>query len=353
MALPVRMLKLSDTADRELENNLWTDRYVAAAMKVNGKTEQAKIRYRGGHTREYPKRSYDVVRGGEVYHYNAEYDDPSMIRNALSFVFFPMLGVPAPRCKHVVLYRNDDPQGVYLEIESVGLRFFKRRSIGVCSLFYAINNNADFGIYEPETHRPKSSLLSGYEYRFGGAGERKRFAAFIRGISRTESSKMPSFFDRSLDVDNYLRWLAGAVLTGNYDGFEQNYAVYRHRKSGKYRIIPWDYEGTWGRNCYGRIQDDDQVPVMGYNQLTKKLLEHRPYRLQYIGFLKNALKGPFNERSIMPIVKKMISEIDPYYRNDPMRKWSYSEFLGEPDLIRRYIQVRREIVAQELKEYSR
>ncbi|MBW5445059.1 spore coat protein CotH [Cohnella sp. CFH 77786] len=348
MALPVRTLKLSESADRELERNLWTDRYVTCAMRVNGQTERTMVRYRGGHTREYPKRSYDVVLGGETYHYNAEFDDPSMIRNALSFAFFPMLGVPAPRCRHVLLYRNGDPQGVYLEIESVGKRFFRRRGIGALSLFYAVNNNANFGLYRHNSESPKSSLLSGYEYRFGGEEERKRFASFIRSVNNTDERLPAAGLSRSLDVDNYLRWLAGAVLTGNYDGFEQNYAVYRHSRTGKYRIIPWDYEGTWGRNCYGQIQDDDLVPIRGYNELTRRLLDYRPYRRMYRDILIQALKGPFTERKIMPIANKMLSELSPHVRQDVLSRWSYSEFLGEAELIRRHIRVRREIVTREL-----
>ena len=42
-----------------------------------------------------------------------------MIRNALSFQFFNMMGVPSPRTKHMWLEWNGYPHGVYLEIESV------------------------------------------------------------------------------------------------------------------------------------------------------------------------------------------------------------------------------------------
>jgi len=350
MSLPVVKLSLTESEAMALERNLWTDRYTIASMKADGKKERVKVRYRGGHTRDYPKRSYDVVRNGETVHYNAEFDDPSMIRNALSFAFFPMIGVPAPRCRHVLLYRNEHPQGVYLEIENVGKPFFRRRGISASALFYAINNNADFGVLHPETGTPKPSLLAGYEHRFGGAEEKKRLSEFIRGIHEMTGSRQAAFLQQKLDLDNYLRWLAGAVLTGNYDGFEQNYAIYRHAKTGKYRMIPWDYEGSWGRNCYGEIQDDDQVPVTGYNQLTLKLMEHRPFRLMYRNILREALKGPFTERKIMPLALKMLAEIAPHVREDPLRRWSYRDFLGEADLIRRYIQVRRHIVVHEMEK---
>src|SRR5690606_16957795 len=134
-------------------------------------------------------RSYDIRCNGRTYHYNAEFDDPSMIRNALSFAILPKLGVHAPQCRHIALYRNNEYQGVYLEIENVGRRFFRRRGIGAHSLFYAVSNNANFGLYDAKSGRKKSSLLSGYEHKFGGAKEKLRLAAFIRGLNQKKGTR--------------------------------------------------------------------------------------------------------------------------------------------------------------------
>ncbi|CAM3795702.1 CotH kinase family protein [Cohnella lubricantis] len=351
MPLAVRELHIGVEQLLEMERNLWNERYVRALMNANGQFVPVSVRYRGGHTREYPKRSYEVVRQGQTFHYNAEFDDPSLIRNALSFRFLEQLGVPSPRTKHVRLVLNGEPLGVYLEIEGVDRRFFRRRGIGFTSLFYAVNNNADFGLRNPETNRLKPSLLAGYEHKAGGEEERARLASFIRGINSPDGgSKGMAFYRARLDVDNYLRWLAGAVLTGNYDGFEQNYALYRHRKSGKFRIIPWDYEGTWGRNCYGQSVSSRLVEVTGYNVLTAKLLEHKALRRRYGDILASALKGPFTEHRIMPDAKAMMASVAPYIRLDRTRKWSYEEFLNEASVIRQYIRERRAIVSSDLRK---
>ncbi|RKP54502.1 spore coat protein CotH [Cohnella endophytica] len=349
LPLPVRALVISETAIRQLENNLWNDKYVKGNIVTNGKTMPISIRYRGGHTRNYPKRSYEVVSNNRTFHYNAEFDDPSMIRNALSFAFFPLIGVPAPRTKHVLLNLNGKPHGVYLEIEGVEKPFFRRRKLGASSLFYAINNRADFGILNPETNRKKSSLLTGYEYRFGASAEKARLKTFIKGLNLLNGVRGFAFIKKRLDANNYLRWLAGAVLTGNYDGFEQNYAVYRSRPTGKLRMIPWDYEGTWGRNCYGRIVQSDLVSITGYNSLTRKLLCYPSIREQYKRILQNALDGPFTENKLMPIAEGLLSRIAPYIREEGDRKRPYAEFLGESGVIRAYIRDRRAIVKAEME----
>ena len=348
MTIPIKELRLRASASIALEKNLWSNGYVAAMFHDGGRASHVKVRYRGGHTRGYPKRSYEVVANGVVSHYNAEYDDPSMIRNALSFALFNKIGVPAPRSKHVRLVVNGEPAGVYLEIEGVGRPFFRKRGISANALFYAVNNHADFGQYESNSGERKQTLLSGYEHRFGGPAEKAKLIAFIRDLNVESSAQALRRTLARLDIDNYLRWLAGAVLTGNYDGFEQNYAIYRSGQTGRYRMVPWDYEGTWGRNCYGRVVDSHMVSVTGYNHLTRVLLAQRPIRTRYARLLKRLIDGPFTERRLMADVEAMISRLAPYIREDDSQKWSYREFIGESSRIRAYIRERREKIRADL-----
>lgn len=348
MTIPIKELRLGAAASLALENNLWSNRYVAAMLHDGRRAMPVKVRYRGGHTRGYPKRSYEVVANGIVSHYNAEYDDPSMIRNALSFAFFNKIGVPAPKSKHVRLFVNGEPAGVYLEIEGVGRPFFRRRGISANALFYAVNNDADFGLFGSSSGERKSSLLSGYEHRFGGPAEKSKLIAFIRELNEEDNARAVKRTLARLDVDHYLRWLAGAVLTGNYDGFEQNYAIYRSGRTGRYRIAPWDYEGTWGRNCYGKVVDSNMVSLTGYNHLTRMLMEQRPIRTRYARLLKRFINGPFTERRLMADADAMMTRLAPYIREDNSQKWSYREFKGESSRIRAYIRERREKVKAEL-----
>lgn len=348
MTLPIKELRLRESAALELEKNLWKDRYVPAILNDGRRSAPVRIRYRGGHTRGYPKRSYEVVNNGIITHYNAEYDDPSMIRNALSFAFFNRIGVPSSMTRHVHLTVNGRSAGVYLEIEGVGRPFFMRRGIAAQALFYAVNNHANFETRDSDSGERKPSLLSGYEHRFGGPAEKKKLAAFIRALGENESASAIRRTLSLVDADNYLRWLAGAVLTGNYDGFEQNYAIYRSRRTGRYRMVPWDYEGTWGRNCYGRVVDSNLVSITGYNRLTRKLLEQQPVRIRYARLLRSLINGLFTERRLMPVADAMLARLAPHIRKDESQRWPYREFMEESSRIRAFIRERRERVRAEL-----
>ena len=54
-----------------------------------------------------------------------------------------------------------------------------------------------------------------------------------------------------INVDQYLRWLAGGVLTQNFDGFVHNYALYQNGDTGLFEVLPWDYDATWGGTSMG------------------------------------------------------------------------------------------------------
>ncbi|UUZ85357.1 CotH kinase family protein [Paenibacillus sp. P26] len=350
MELPVRHLVISERQRRLLNKNLWTDQFVDAYYVSGGVREPVKVRYRGGHTREYKKKSYEIVRKGKTVHFNAEYDDPSMMRNALSFRFFEMIGVPSPKTRHCILKINGKSAGLYLEIEAVDRYFFGRRNIPVQSLVYATNDDANFGLISPETRKRKASLFDGYKLMIGGGRDRLALTQFISRLHTMKPADLYPYLMRRLDLDNYLRWLAGAVLTGNYDGFNQNYALYRHKRRNKYLIIPWDYEGTWGRDSYGRLSGADPVPVTGYNLLTKKLLYYPSVRKKYKAILQAILNQAFTVKRLEPVIRQMYSGIAPALRTDRTRRWPSSVYSREPRLMLNYIQGRRRVLLKEMEK---
>ncbi|OMF35970.1 spore coat protein CotH [Paenibacillus sp. FSL H8-0548] len=350
--LPLRTISIDSADFEELQQNAWGREFKSAELELDGQTFQAKFGLRGGHTRNYSKKSYEVrIEGGKTLHWNAEYDDPSMMRNALSFYFFNKIGVPSPETDHFWLVINGVPQGVYLEIEAVDQLFFKKRDIGYLSLLYAVNDNADFSLTDPVSKDKKSSLFDGYELMKGKTGTKSRLASFVRNLNRTSGKNLAVHTARRLDISQYLLWLAGAVLTGNYDGFDQNYALYEHSTSGKYRIIPWDYEGTWGRNCYGKPCGSDLVRLQGYNKLTEKLFTFPACRRKYRTILRKQLQSTFTTEKLEPVISKMHARLSPAIRGDYTRKASYDSFLTEPAFIYNYIKERREILQHSLREW--
>ncbi|MCQ6559626.1 CotH kinase family protein [Paenibacillus mendelii] len=351
--LPTRSITIDPSDLLELQKDVWSNQFAPVKLVMDGVTMEAQLRFRGGHTRNYQKKSYEIRFGDDqTLHWNAEFDDPSLIRNALSFRFFNLIGVPAPETRHMWLVWNGRPHGVYLELESVDRTFFNVRQIQAQSLIYATNDSANFSLIDPETKQTKKSLFSGYQLMKGSDATKTRLVNFIKRINRPVKQSLKVYIAKRLDVRQYLQWLAGAVLTDNYDGFDQNYALYEHTPTGQYRIIPWDYEGTWGRNPYGKLCRNDQVPVQGYNKLTRRVLAYKQYRQYYRKLLNKLLASQFTVQALDPVVEDIYSRIRTAVRDDFTRKWPYETFLKEPEVIRSYIEERRSILKKELKQWT-
>ncbi|MBW7458721.1 CotH kinase family protein [Paenibacillus sepulcri] len=351
--LPTRKITINEDDLSRLQADVWSNEFAPVKLEMDGESYEAQLRFRGGHTRNYPKKSYELRYGNnKTMHWNAEFDDPSMMRNALSFHFFNSIQVPAPSTRHFWLEWNDQPHGVYLDIEAVDQTFFRKRKIGSRALIYAVNDNANFSLIDPDTNQHKSTLFSGYRVMKGTKETPVRLTRFVRRINRPAGEALRSYLVKRLDIGLYLKWLAGAVLTGNYDGFDQNYALYEHTTSGKYRIIPWDYEGTWGRNCYGKLCGSDLVRVKGYNILTRKILSYRSCRLAYRRILNQLLTDKFTIQRLEPVLMKLHGELTPAIRDDFTRKWPFHTFQEEPEVFKNYINERRLIVREALSSWK-
>ena len=349
MTLPVYHIHVSAKEYQRLTSNIWSEVFSNGTMRMDGKQFPIRIRYRGGHTRAYAKKSFEIRTPSRTFHFNAEYDDPSLLRNALSFRFFESIGVPAPSTRHCVLYLNDQLAGVYVRIQGVKSSFFRQRKMPVRSIFYAVNDQANFAV-SPGSTDARANILSGYSLIRGDAGDQKRLGQFIQQLNAKSRMDLFHFLQSRVDITNYLRWLSGAVLTGNYDGFHQNYTWYEKARSRKYGILPWDYEGTWGRNCYGTKVNPNLVRIQGYNKLTGRLLAFRVFRERYKKLMQQHLENAFTEKRVMPLVYQLHDEIREDVENDPFKKWSMNVFRDEPELIRRYVKERREYVADALNQ---
>ena len=352
MVLSVINLQVEQEQWETLRQNVWSHDYVNAYLSNDSNVMQpVKLRYRGGHTREYPKKSFEVESRSGTIHLNAEYDDPSMIRNALSFKFFERIGVPSPATKHCVLTLNGENLGPYLKIEGVDSRFFLRRGLPCTALFYAGNDDANFSLLNPDTNKLKTSLFQGYELVIGEQADRKRLEDFIFNLNTLPPKKLYKYLESLIDLDNYLKWLAGAVCTSNYDGFNQNYALYNSSPDFIYRIIPWDYEGSWGRNCFGERCSSRSVRIMGYNILTKKILSNKQYKKKYKEILQEILESVFTTDSLQPHVEHLLANVRPAIEIDNTRKWPIRIVAREPYIIMSYIRNRRKFLAKHLKSF--
>lgn len=340
-------LFINPTGFRELKRDIWIDDPIPAQLTVEGKKLEIDLSYRGSHIRKFLKKSYQIsfykpktFKGVKQVHLNAEFKDPSFIRNKLSFDFFSEIGNLAPQSKHVFLTLNGRAEGVYLEIESVDENFLKRRNLPNGAIFYAVDGDANFSLMSDLDKEAKKSLELGYEKKWGVATDDYYLQELIFNINTITRVDFEKEIPNYIDIEKYLRWIAGIIFTANYDGFVHNYALYRNEETGLFEVIPWDYDATWGRDVNGKIMEADYVPIEGFNTLTARLLNVTNFRKQYRELLEEIMNQQFTVEYMTPKVEGLLQTVRPYVLQDPYKKEHIADFDKELEVILKFIEER-------------
>jgi spore coat protein H len=357
--IPSYSLKIGDENLEELRGDLWNNDPVPADLMVEGVTYDIDIAYRGSYTRKFRKRSYriefikpKIFSEAREIHLNAEYKDPSFIRNKLSLDFFHDLGVLSPQSQHINLSRNGSHKGVYLQLESVDEFFLKKRGLPMGPIFYAVNNNANFSLMRDE--KLKDSLLAGYQRAFGIQSDDDILLDFINKINSIPLSDFQDEISHYINIDSFLRWLAGAVCSMNNDGFTHNYALYRNSETGLFEIIPWDYDATWGRKINGGIMQYNYVPIEGKksNHLCYLLMRVPKFRKLYKNILEEILETKFTVDYMESKIAALHEALRPHILLDPYKKKAIDIFNSEPDFICQFIRDRNSYLKKHLVNFD-
>ncbi|MFD3445872.1 CotH kinase family protein [Microbacteriaceae bacterium 4G12] len=340
-----------------LRQDIWNDDPVPAKLTYQKKKYDIDIVYRGSHIRKFKKKSYHVqfykpklFQGGKEFHLNSEFKDSSLIRNKLSLDFFHDIGTLSPKSKHVQVTVNNKFQGIYLQLESVDEHFLRNRGLPYGSIYYAVDDDANFSLVSELDRDVKRSLELGYEIKCGGEKSTEYLEEFIYQVNVISRASYEKEIRKYVDVEKYLRWLAGVVCTQNFDGFVHNYALYRNGETGLFEMIPWDYDATFGRDVHGRTMEYDYIRIQGYNTLSARLLDVHKFRNMYRTILKQILDEQFTTAHMKPKIEKMYEEIRPYVAKDPYIKENMKIFDGEQDLILQYIEDRGRFLRNHLDE---
>ena len=357
-ALPTLMINIEPTHLKALQSNVWNEEPIPSKLIVDNTGYEIGIAYRGDHIRKFRKKSYRIDFGaynrdfeGREIHLNAEYRDPSLIRNKLSFDFFQTIGSISPDCKHVFIELNGKPIGVYLLIESVDDLFLQKRQLPYGPIYYATLYHANFSLLTPR-HNPKPSLISGYERKIGNDDDNCDLEMFIYKVNMTSRSNFGEEIPKYVDIKKYLLWLCGVVCTQNFDAFIHNYAIYQNGETKLYQMIPWDYDATWGRDWNGKIMEYNYVPIEGYNTLTARLLDVKDIRNQYRLLLEEILETSFTVEALEPRITNLHKQLRPYISIDPYKKKSINMFDSELDFILRFISDRNNYLRMHLKDLT-
>ncbi len=303
------------------------------------------FRLRGNTSRQAAKKSFKVsfntfvkgrkFLGVEKLNLNGEHNDPSIIRSKLCFDLFRDAGIVASRAAHAAVYINGSYYGLYVNVEHVDEEFLEKNFINPSGNLWKCLYPADLTYLgsQPSDYR---NFWSGgrpvYELKTNeDAADFTRFARFVSLLNLTPAPALPDSLEKLADIGNLLSYLAMDVLLGSWDDYRalmNNYYLYDNPANGKFMIIPYDYDNTFGVDWFNvdwatASPYDWPRAVAGSRPLADRMLQNAQYHDLFTHFLSFYSQRVFALQhwdSRMQRIKEMIT---PYAEQDTWRTLDY------------------------------
>lgn len=247
-ALPLYEISVDTALLSLLDEDIEAKIEVPATITYDGITGDCTIAYRGGTSLWQLKKSWHIrvndpellPVGGHLL-LNAQYRDPSLMRNTLGLFITRELNLPAPETEFVTLSINDEFQGVYERVERVDRLFFERNGLSYGPLFKNVDT---MGRLAP--HFADTSSLAGFEPKIDSEPYSTELLQLISNCMESDVS--------SLNIDEVLAAFAVHSAIYDNDGIIKNF--YLHEVDNTWHYYPWDRDATFGNTWQGEYTPD-------------------------------------------------------------------------------------------------
>ncbi len=221
------------------------------------------------------------------------------------------------------------------------------------------SGNVSDNFTRPNTVLPGAGMVPGAGMRLGASGNlieqiglktnenKPNYTALFHLLDILNNSSDEVFaaeIENVLDVDQMLRYLAvSAVLVhlDNYTGMGHNYYLYE--VDGKFTIIPWDLNMSFGN--FNASLDQDGIINFLIDEPTSGAVAERPfvarllavpeYLEKYHEYIEEMINGCFSPEVMNSRIDEIAEMIRPYVKVDTEKFYSYKafeSFIGEGTL---------------------
>jgi hypothetical protein len=193
--------------------------------------------------------------------------DPSQIHESLAYTAFAAAGVPASRSGYAYVWLNGDNYGLHLNVESLD-------TVSLPRIFGAPFEKATQHLYEANEYG--ADFYPGAESRFEvdeGEDDTADLTALIAAVDAGGAEDLVTRLAAELDFGALTRMWGVEKYIGHWDGYAgqgiaaepglnphrpNNYYLYSE-PSGRFQMLPWGTDQTWGENPDGgRLEFDEQ-----------------------------------------------------------------------------------------------
>jgi len=234
---------------------------------------------------------------------NNSNQDPSYLRQCLTYPLFAAAGVVVPRCNFAHVRVNGTDLGIYVHVESVDHKLTKRRFADGTGPLYE-GSLSDFRTSWVNTFDPK------------GPGDRADLMPITTVLETATDANLVAALAPHLDVDRFLTYWAMEIVTNHWDGYtndKNNFFVYHDPTSGRLEFMPWGVDATFQPNATfsGIGSTTGPVAVAAAGMLPYRLFAMPAMRQQFLDRQRVLLATLWSEPALLAEIARMEALIAP------------------------------------------
>jgi spore coat protein CotH len=258
-------------------------------------------------------------------------EDPSFVAERLSYHFFRLAGLPAPRCNSALVYVNGVHFGLYSNVESEDKVFLRRWFTSDQGNLYE-EGQVDFvpgaaDQFDLETNEKLD--------------DRTDLVALIDAVTKATPDTLLADLEPVLDVQQFLHFSAAEAAVNQWDGYAytlfypNNFRLYHDPSSRKFVFLPWGMDmsmkpysptGRANVSVYGiaHEQDSSERDVTS-GIVFQKCMESRACKARYTDAMRDII-GVYERADLMRLAVQFHDQVRDLVRDDPRRECTVEEF---------------------------
>lgn len=287
------------------------------------------------------------VEGQEHYGFerltlNNNRQDPSHIKQCLSYQAFAAAGIPSPRCNFAHVTVNGREMGIYTNVETLKKRFLGRHYDDDSGTLFE-GTLSDFrsewsGTFEPKTNKdaPDFSAIDGA----------------IAVLEDSSDEDLAADLEAYIDLDQYMSYWAIEALIAHTDGYannNNNFFLYHDPADGRLDFLPWGVDGTL-REGNPFVNGGESPPNSVYLNgiLARRLYDIPESRNLYFERLDELFFSVWRETQIDQEIDRMEALLMPLAADDPLH--GTQELADTIAPVRDFVENRRSSLIDEINE---
>lgn len=226
---------------------------------------------------------------------NNNRQDPSNVRQCVTYELFAKAGLPAPRCALARVLTNGRDLGIYTHVEPIKKAFLRRE-------FGDETGNLYQGEFADFTASRQSFFQAETNEKSADGAELARVTAALQ----VDDEQLEQALSDVMDLDEFITYWAMEVLSGHWDGYSgntNNFYVYSSPKDGLLHFIVYGADNSFVEKSWNSLPGQ-AISVWVKGALCSRIYSHPELKQRYVERLRDLLDKVWVEADLRESIER-------------------------------------------------